>query len=75
MAHAFRPLVAGFALGTLGSFAVGRVLTGAFPEMPAADMSALFATTAILAVVAGLATWLPARHAASIAPTEALRAE
>ncbi|MBX7186939.1 MAG: ABC transporter permease, partial [Vicinamibacteria bacterium] len=75
MAHALRPLVAGFILGGLGSFAVGRILEGAFPEMTAADPSAALATTAILAVVAGLATWLPARHAASIAPTEALRAE
>jgi predicted permease len=75
MGHALRPLVVGFALGGLGSLAVGRLLTGAFPEMADADTSAAFATTAVLAIVAGLATWLPARHAASIAPTEALRSE
>jgi len=75
MAHALRPLVAGFALGGLGSLAISRLLQSAVPEMAVTDPSALFATTTTLALVAIFATWLPARHAASIAPTEALRAE
>ena len=75
VAHASRPLVAGFVLGGFGAFAVGRVLTSAFPEVATADPSALFATIAILAVVSGFAIWLPARRAAAIAPTEALRTE
>lgn len=69
------PLALGLVLGGAGAFALGRVLSTAFPEVAAADPSAFIATTAILAAVSALATWLPARRAASIEPTEALRTE
>lgn len=75
LAQALRPLAAGVALGGAGAVAVGRVLSTAFPEVGSADPWALVATIAILTVVSALATWLPARRAASIAPTEALRAD
>ena len=75
LAQALRPLALGLAIGGLGAFALGRVLSRAFPEVGSADLSALFGTVAILAAVSALATWLPARHAASIQPTEALRTE
>jgi putative ABC transport system permease protein len=70
-----RPLFAGFAIGGIGAFAVGQVLAKAFPEVGSIDPVALAATAVLLMGVSALATWLPARRAASIAPTEALRTE
>lgn len=69
------PLALGLAMGAAGALALGRVLSNAFPEVASADPSAFFATTLLLAAVSALATWLPARRAAAIAPTEALRTE
>ena len=75
LAQALRPLAVGVALGAAGALALGRVLSTAFPEVGSADPSALLATIAILTLVSALATWLPARRAASITPTQALRAD
>jgi putative ABC transport system permease protein len=69
------PLAVGLAIGAAGALALGRILSNAFPEVASADPSAFAATTLILAAVSALATWLPARRAALIAPTEALRTE
>jgi|CXWL01.1.fsa_nt_gi putative ABC transport system permease protein len=69
------PLAVGLAIGAAGAFTLGRTLSNAFPEVASADPSAFAATTLILAAVSALATWLPARRAAAIAPTEALRTE
>jgi predicted permease len=39
------------------------------------DLATLFGVTAVLAAAAAMASWLPARRAASVNPVEALRAE
>ena len=39
------------------------------------DLATLFGVTAVLAAAATMASWLPARRAASVNPVEALRAE
>jgi ABC-type lipoprotein release transport system permease subunit len=48
---------------------VGALVYGLEPRDPAT----LLAATAVLAAVAGLASWLPARQAVRIDPAEALR--
>ncbi len=68
-------LAVGFAIGlavvTLASRQIGDLLVGVRPF----DPMTFFGTALLLAVVAGLATWLPARRAASIDPLVALRYE
>jgi predicted permease len=68
-------LAVGFAIGivvvTLAGQQIGNLLVGVRPFDPVT----FFGTALMLAVVAGLATWLPARRAASIDPLVALRYE
>lgn len=62
---------AGVALGAIGVFALARV----FPAAAAASLSHAALGALLLAVVAVLAAWLPARRVARIQPAEVLRAE
>ena len=62
-------LVAGFALYALAAPFLRTFLFEVTPSDPAT----LAAATVVLVVTAGLASWLPARRAARIDPTEALR--
>jgi ABC-type antimicrobial peptide transport system permease subunit len=68
-------LAVGFSIGlvvvTLAGQQIGNLLVGVRPF----DPTTFFGTALLLAVVAGLATWLPARRAASIDPLVALRYE
>ncbi|MEO6994858.1 MAG: ABC transporter permease [Lacunisphaera sp.] len=64
-------LVAGFAL----VFALGRLVNAMLYRTSAHDPSTLFTVTMILAGVALLACWLPARRATKVDPMVALRAE
>jgi predicted permease len=70
-----RLLVVGLALGLLGSwlagFAMERVLFGT----GAMNIAVLAATAGLLLAVVFLALFLPARRAAQLNPTEAIRAE
>jgi putative ABC transport system permease protein len=75
VAQGAAPLAAGLGLGALGAVGMGTLLAGAFPEMGSADPLALIITAAVLAGVATFATWLPARRAANVNPTTALRAD
>jgi predicted permease len=68
-------LAVGFAIGivvvTLAGQQIGNLLVGVRPFDPVT----FFGTALLLAIVAGLATWLPARRAAAIDPLVALRYE
>jgi putative ABC transport system permease protein len=68
-------LAVGFGIGvavvTLAGQQIGNLLVGVRPFDPVT----FFGTALLLAVVAGLATWLPARRAAAIDPLVALRYE
>jgi ABC-type antimicrobial peptide transport system permease subunit len=66
------PAAAGIALGVVASAAVGGVLEGVFPNTGGDTLTFLLIVPAAVAVVA-LATYVPARRAASIDPLAALR--
>ncbi|MEO8502172.1 MAG: FtsX-like permease family protein, partial [Vicinamibacteria bacterium] len=66
-------LAHGFAIGGLGALGIGRWLASTFEEVGSIDPRAFAATASILAIVATLATWLPARRAATVDPATALR--
>jgi predicted permease len=61
----------GFAVVTLAGQQIGNLLVGVRPFDPVT----FFGTALLLALVAGVATWVPARRAAAIDPLVALRYE
>jgi putative ABC transport system permease protein len=65
----------GLASGIAGSAALTRLLTGQLYEVRPLDPAVLGGVSLVLAAVALLATYLPARRAAKIDPVEALRCE
>ena len=67
--------IVGIAAGTLGALALGRLVTGMVFGLKPGDPRVLLAATVVLAAVAATAAWFPARRAASMDPTAALRHE
>jgi ABC-type antimicrobial peptide transport system permease subunit len=65
----------GVVVGLLGSWGVSRVLASLLYGVSATDPLTFVGTAGLLAIVALLATWIPARRAASVDPAEALRSE
>ncbi len=65
----------GIAIGLFAALALGRVLSSLLFEVSATDGASFAATAVILLAVAVVACYVPARRAASVDPTEALRAE
>ena len=68
------PLAAGLVIGVLASLALTGVLQAELFGISARDPRTLAGVAVLLAVVGLLATLIPARRAASIDPTRALRA-
>jgi ABC-type antimicrobial peptide transport system permease subunit len=68
-------IAAGIAIGLVCSMAAATLLRGLLFGVRSADPEILAAVAAVLAVVAILACYIPARRAASINPVEALRAD
>ena len=66
---------AGLALGLAGAFAAARTMTTMLFGVTAHDPWTFTTIAALMASVAGLATYLPARRAVATDPTAALRAE
>ena len=66
---------AGVVLGLGGAFLVGRLMQSTLYGIGPLDPAVLLGVTALLLLAALLAAALPARRAASIEPTEALRSE
>jgi len=65
----------GLVFGLAGAYIVGRVLQSALFGVGAMDASAFLVVGFVLLLAAILACYLPARHAASVEPMEALRSE
>lgn len=65
----------GVALGVVGALAASRVLEAFLYGVTPSDPSAYLAAILVLGGVAFLASWLPARRASRLQPTDALRVE
>jgi predicted permease len=65
----------GIAVGLIGAIASTRVMTSLLFGVSARDPKTLIAVSAVLAVVALLACYIPARRATKVDPLVALRAE
>ena len=63
----------GIGIGTLGSFAMARGMSTLLHEVSPTDPLTFAAVVVLLATVALLGSWLPARRAASVDPVVALR--
>jgi putative ABC transport system permease protein len=65
----------GIALGLAGALGAGPLLSSALYAVTPRDAVTLATVPVLIAAVAGLATWLPARRATRVDPVEALREE
>jgi putative ABC transport system permease protein len=70
-----RTVGAGLALGAVAAFALGSILSQLLFEVSSRDPLIFVLVACAIMMVAGLATWLPARRAAGAGPTDSLRSE
>ena len=70
-----RLLAVGLAIGLAGALAFSRVLGSFLFEVKAVDVAIYVAVSALLALAAIVACWLPARRASRVDPIVTLRAE
>jgi putative ABC transport system permease protein len=75
VSHGARLAGAGIVCGVLGAIGVTRVVTSLLYNVSATDPLSFVATAAFLALVALLASYIPARRATGVDPMIALRAE
>ena len=68
-----KPAAIGLAIGILASLIVTRVLSGLLFEVSSTDPVTFAGVSALLVAVTVLASYLPARRAASVDPQKALR--
>ena len=73
--HSFILVVSGVVIGLGGAFALTRVLSSLLYGVSATDAVTFTAPPLVLGVIALLASYFPARRAASVDPTVALRNE
>ncbi|WP_163866133.1 ABC transporter permease [Myxococcus eversor] len=71
--QALRRVGLGLVLGLLGALAAHRIMEGLLYGMGALDVSVLASVSLLLLGTAWLASWLPARRAASVDPASVLR--
>jgi putative ABC transport system permease protein len=75
LSNGARLAAAGILCGMIGAFAVTRVVTSLLYNVSASDPFSFVITAAFLAVVATVASYVPARRATAVDPLAALRAE
>jgi predicted permease len=73
MGSAMSLAAAGVGVGIIGSIALGRVLRSQLFGVSATDPVTLIGVVLVLAASAAVASWLPARRAATVDPVNALR--
>jgi ABC-type antimicrobial peptide transport system permease subunit len=73
--EAARLIAIGLAIGLLSSIAAATLMRGLLFSVRSWDVPTLAAVAVVLAVSALLASYVPARRAASLDPVETLRAE
>jgi putative ABC transport system permease protein len=75
VAHTARPVATGSVLGLAAAIAVSLALATGIPELDPRDPVSYAGVILMILVVALVASYLPARRAASVNPVDALRAE
>jgi putative ABC transport system permease protein len=75
LGQGMRLLAIGMVIGFAGALAASRVLRSLLFEVSATDPLAYLAVTLLLAAVAAVACWFPARRASRLDPMVALRTE
>ncbi len=70
-----RLAAAGVLIGLACAWGLVRLLDALLPSVPGGDPAGIALVTVLLAAVALVACWLPARRATRVNPIEALRAE
>jgi putative ABC transport system permease protein len=73
--RALAPVVAGLALGAMGGVLSARILATLLYGVSPSDLSVIAGIVAVLGTTAMVASWIPARRAASVDPLVALRDE
>jgi putative ABC transport system permease protein len=73
--HGLRLSAAGIGVGLLAAFALTRVMNSMLVGVRPTDPITFAAMALLFFVIAAISSWLPARRAASLDPTTALRAE
>ena len=66
---------AGLAIGSVAALALTRLMSGMLFQVNAADPASFAASALLFAAIAALASYVPARRATCVDPTEALRYE
>ncbi len=66
---------AGLVVGVLVTLASGRWIKSLLFEVAPNDPATLLSVAALLVVICAVASWIPARRAAAVAPVEALQSE
>jgi putative ABC transport system permease protein len=75
LGQAFRLIAIGVVGGLIAAGALTRVLEALLYETEALDPMTFAVTALVLALIATLASWIPARRGTRVAPVDALRAE
>jgi predicted permease len=75
MRRAAVPTLAGIVVGAVGAWMLSRVLASMLFEVRPTDPATFVAAAVLLTLVALLASWVPARRAARVEPSLALRLE
>jgi len=73
--HGLRLSAAGIAVGLVAAFGLTRVMSSMLVGVKATDPATFAAIAALFLIIAAVASWLPARRAAGLDPTIALREE